>query len=785
MLEHELRQAIAKDPRGVIIIVGAGVTLGALAGTEHQARASWSGLIRDGLEYAVAHGRLDPADGDRLRGLLESKNADMWILAAERLTTALDGPTGGDFKAWLRRSVGALADSIRERSVLDPLVELSRLGATIATVNYDGVLEEATGLTPVTWRQPSRVERVLRRDERGILHFHGYWEDPTSIVLGCSSYGEVVRDEHARAVLEGIRLFHTLVFVGHGAGLSDPNWGSFLAWTAQVYRGSEYPHYRIAREAELAELRTSELQAQRISLVGYKGGHENLGPFLKTLVPTSTSTTPVVERETPAPSTDKGVAHLLLLLEIGEHGHEFASVEDVEASGLLPPLAAAPLCMPRRVLDYKTAKPADWRTIAEDLDALLARASATAREIPGPVCLVIAGIAPLPAMAYLGYQSKRQVGQVLILNRDDQAQWQKIGPYGGAADFPGSLRELFTFDAPQQFHADSGVVALFVGCSKIYQCSPKLLESVTVDEARQLRAIYRVTTDVDHKETPLTAGDLRHLHSLVTTALTKTQQECSASEDLVFAFGGPMWVAFWLARLLNSRVFGNITFPNFVKGKGYVRALAAQMWRQRLVTVEPRILFLAAEPDDTSRTRAGAQLTAIGEAVEAGQGHEARHRIHTVPSTTVDKLVALLDRERPDILHVYAHGGVDGSLALENDRGDARAVPPERFLAALRSAGVRPVLTVACACNSAALAPGLLELSHCVVVVNSTVPYKQATSFMGGFYRALAEGRSVAEAFAQGEAHAGVVLDPDKQPFELLPKEGVDHGLVYFWRPTS
>jgi hypothetical protein len=280
------------------------------------------------------------------------------------------------------------------------------------------------------------------------------------------------------------------------------------------------------------------------------------------------------------------------------------------------------------------------------------------------------------------------------------------------------------------------------------------------------------------------AGDLRALAGLTSKALAAAQESSPRSGDLVLAYGGPTWGAFWLGRMLNAKAIGNVDFPHFLMGTGYVRALVSQMWRQRWVEGHPKILFLAAEPDDVTRTRAGAQHTAIADAVGREQGAEAGHRIHAVLSTTVGKLIALLDRERPQILHVYAHGGVDGSLAFENDRGDMQVVSAERFLAALRSAGVRPALAVACACNSAALAPGLLELSSCVVVVNSTVPYEDAHAFMGAFYSALARGRSVDEAFAQSEAQVGLVLDSAKEPFELLRQEGVDPALMYFWRPA-
>ncbi len=784
MLKHELEQALTKNTKDVMVIVGAGVTLGALWGTEQYPRASWAGLIRDGLAHAVGVGVLKQASAERIGTWLESDDPTMWIAVAEQLAKALGGPTGGELKNWLRRAVGGLESAIRERAVLDVLVDLERRGATIATVNYDGLLEQATGLRPVTWRRASEVERVLRKDARGILHLHGHWEEPESIVFGTSSYEDVVRDEHARTVLASMAMFKTLVFIGHGAGLADPNWGSFLAWTAKVFAGAEHRHFRIAREAELDELRTPELQAQRISLVGYPGGYENLGPFLRSLVPEGSMEMESVQPVAPIPRIAPTVEHVVLLVNIGENDHRFLPREDILGHGGVS--EHAQVLEIRRVRDLKLAGPPQWRAIAKGIDELIDAAEQALRELKGPACLVIAGAAPIPVFAYLGHASKRLMAKVLFVNRNDtNSTWDRIGPFGGPSDFPPSLREIFALDEPTEFFEPAGKVALFVAGSTIYKCSPEALAPVTSAEGQPLRCSYRITTPVDHKASPMDAGDLGALRDLTSRALAAAQESSPRSTDLVLAYGGPVWGAFWLGRMLNPKASGNIDFPYFVMGKGYLRALASQMWRQRWIAGEPKILFLAAEPGDATRTRAGAQLTAIGDALGAERGPEARHGIHFVPSTTVDKLTVLLDREQPHILHVYAHGGVDGSLAFENDRGDEQVVSAERFLAALRSAGIRPDLAVACACNSAALAPELLEFADCVVAVNSKVSYKHAKVFMGAFYGALARGRSVAKAFDHSKAHVGLVLDPEKQLFELLSREGIDPADVYFWRPPS
>ncbi len=97
------------------------------------------------------------------------------LAAAEEVTVRLGGRSGGEFRRWLAESVGGLR-------VVDGAVigALAGLGVPVATTNYDGLIEEVTGWPAVTWRDGARVQRVLRGDERGVLHLHGFSRDPES-----------------------------------------------------------------------------------------------------------------------------------------------------------------------------------------------------------------------------------------------------------------------------------------------------------------------------------------------------------------------------------------------------------------------------------------------------------------------------------------------------------------------------------------------------------------------------------------------------------------------------
>ena len=276
-LGDDLRQQLAR--RQVVVVVGAGVSVGASGGAP---TAGWLGLLHDGVarcEAVVGHG-LPAGWGDRVRAQIDSGDVEELLSAAENLTRRLGGPGGGEYGRWLRESVGSL-------TVTDPEViqALAGLGAPMVTTNYDGLIEQVTGLAAVTWRQGAQVERVLRRDDPGVVHLHGHWQDPASVVLGIRSYEQVLGDEHAQAVQHALAMLESLLFVGFGAGLADPNFEALRAWLARVLPGSQYRHFRLGRDQELAALHATHEQAERIMVLGYGADHIDLGPFLRTLAP--------------------------------------------------------------------------------------------------------------------------------------------------------------------------------------------------------------------------------------------------------------------------------------------------------------------------------------------------------------------------------------------------------------------------------------------------------------------------------------------------------------------
>jgi hypothetical protein len=262
----------------------------------NAATASWPGLLKLGATRCRAlNPGLDEAWEQRLLGEIGSVDLDDTLSAAEKVSRKLQAPLGGEFTRWLRETVGVL--KIHDTSVLEALGDLE---VPLATTNYDDLLECVTKLKPATWREQAKVFRFVRGEERSILHLHGYWDDPESVVLGIRSYEQVRQDAHAEAVRKALAMTQSLLFVGCGEGLSDPNFKPLLTWLRGVNEGNEARHYRLALKKEVVELQKQHLPEERIFVLSYGETHGELAGFLRGMV--------AAKSTTPAPPPKPGAA---------------------------------------------------------------------------------------------------------------------------------------------------------------------------------------------------------------------------------------------------------------------------------------------------------------------------------------------------------------------------------------------------------------------------------------------------------------------------------------------
>jgi hypothetical protein len=274
---NAMRTALSKSR--LVLILGAGISA---AATDRHPLSSWTGLVIDAIDRCVELGNRDHEWADRAKADVNSPYDDDLIAAAEKATSGMGGRRAADYGKWLRESVGSL--HIVNTSLTDVIRLYAERGSLIATTNYDEIASEATGWPTVTWRDNTTIQRVFHGDDHAIIHLHGHWRDPVSVVFGSSSYADVLNDQHSAEFLRMLVWGKTVVFCGFGAGLRDPNFTALRNWL-RTYPDSEYSHYRLVRNEDVQAAEDEHTPAEHITVIPFGADHSDLPGFLASILP--------------------------------------------------------------------------------------------------------------------------------------------------------------------------------------------------------------------------------------------------------------------------------------------------------------------------------------------------------------------------------------------------------------------------------------------------------------------------------------------------------------------
>jgi hypothetical protein len=273
-----IEAAVVKDlveeirAKRMCIIAGAGVTL---AVTENADTAGWAGLLRSGVDH-VGRGALTPPEWQGwVLGLCNSKDQDDLLTAASEVRHYL--ATQGEYAGWLRASIGALRT--QKVGLLQSIVDLHTM---LGTTNYDDLLARHAGRQSITWRQPALLARAIRAQDDAVIHLHGKWEEPDSVILDSDSYDQILSNDLAQVALRVLVFSKTLLFVGCGAGLEDRNFRTLRQWMERVCAPLEHHHFRLVTRMEREQLIRLH-RRDRIVLVEYGESHDDLESFLRQL----------------------------------------------------------------------------------------------------------------------------------------------------------------------------------------------------------------------------------------------------------------------------------------------------------------------------------------------------------------------------------------------------------------------------------------------------------------------------------------------------------------------
>lgn len=195
-------------------------------------------------------------------------------------------------------------------------------------------------------------------------------------------------------------------------------------------------------------------------------------------------------------------------------------------------------------------------------------------------------------------------------------------------------------------------------------------------------------------------------------------------------------------------------------------------------TEKIRILFLGANPQDSTRLRLDAEVREIDRSLTSAD-LGARFELHQKWAVRPSELQMHLLRHRPHLLHFSGHGSKSNAIYLEGEDGRSRPVEGMRLARLLAQFNKNLRCVVLNACYSEEQAKAIAEHVDCVVGMSTAVLDQAAIRFAATFYQSLAFGSSVHDAFEMCCADIELgELGQDSVPQLLAVRQDPD-GIVF------
>ncbi|HST23400.1 MAG TPA: NB-ARC domain-containing protein [Blastocatellia bacterium] len=185
------------------------------------------------------------------------------------------------------------------------------------------------------------------------------------------------------------------------------------------------------------------------------------------------------------------------------------------------------------------------------------------------------------------------------------------------------------------------------------------------------------------------------------------------------------------------------------------------------------VLLLAANNMEIGYVRLDDELHDIDEKIHVAPFHES-FDFESRATTIVSELPTLLLRYKPHIVHFSGHGKTSGEIILENDLGKRRPIGVSELTGILGATKDNIRLVFFNVCHSKAYAEAASAIFDYAIGMDGVLKRESAIAFTGAFYRTLAFGRSVTEAFESARAHINILGLPGADLPVLLYGENVN-----------
>ena len=185
----------------------------------------------------------------------------------------------GSYPEWMHESFETAR--ITNKAFANTLKKILITQDVMATTNYDLLLEQATGLTTLSYDEPDKAFAMIdKRKSDSVLHLHGVYDsvhEIDNIVADQIQYDAVLNDKGAQFI-QNILGTRTLIFVGCGQTTEDGNISQFIQFAKQYLR-MDIAYYFLYKSGNIPVD-----MPDNIKLIPYGDDYSDLPLFLEDMI---------------------------------------------------------------------------------------------------------------------------------------------------------------------------------------------------------------------------------------------------------------------------------------------------------------------------------------------------------------------------------------------------------------------------------------------------------------------------------------------------------------------
>jgi hypothetical protein len=215
-----------------VLVLGTGATIA----LTNKSDLSWSGFLLRMSKYALENAYCTSAQKSTLddfqNSLSSSKSTANLTNVAKVIARIFKvSKNEGLYEVFLNETIAKLSLDHSSAESKYFLETIARHNCPILTTNYDDLIERGLGIRSLTLDNISCAAEALRSGEQCVIHLHGLYSHPESIILTDSDYSALLKNKSWKK-FTNILTNRPLLFIGFGSSMFD---SAFRRFRRAVY----------------------------------------------------------------------------------------------------------------------------------------------------------------------------------------------------------------------------------------------------------------------------------------------------------------------------------------------------------------------------------------------------------------------------------------------------------------------------------------------------------------------------------------------------------------------